>query len=151
LYGAVAEERGLVLTLETADPLRIMGDRELIQQAIANLLDNAMKFSPPGGAVRLVATRAPGSISISVIDEGPGIPESDVGRATERFYRGETARSTPGFGLGLTLVRAVAQLHGGTITLSPAAPGLVATLNLPMSADADRDEVRTEAGSPAGR
>ena len=134
LYSAVAEERGLTLELQLSGPLPTRGDRELIQQAIANLLDNALKFSPPGGVVRLAGVRAAGSLRLSVTDEGPGIPPDDVERATERFYRGETARHTPGFGLGLTLVRAVAQLHGGVITLDPANPGLRAVLTLPMLA-----------------
>ena len=150
LYTAVAEERGLVLDVALHGPLPTRGDRELIQQAIANLLDNAIKFSPPGGTLRLTGQRSapdvrPAQLSLSVTDAGPGIPTSDVPRATERFFRGETARHTPGFGLGLTLVRAVAQLHGGTLTLSPAhphsaTPGLRAILILPAISP-DRDEL----------
>ena len=79
---------------------------------------------------------APEGLRISVTDRGPGIPAPDVARATERFYRGETARHTPGFGLGLTLVRAVAQLHGGTLSLEDAKPGLQAVLTIPSPADA---------------
>ncbi len=153
LYLAVAEERGLTLTVQTAGPLRIRGDRELIQQAMANLLDNALKFSPAGGAVHLAGGRTAAEVSLSVTDQGPGIPAADVSRAMERFYRGETARSTPGFGLGLTLVRAVAQLHGGMITLAEARPGLRAVLTLPLLADSDRGEApdraaASRAGSP---
>ena len=132
LYGAVAEERGLTLTLRAVAPLPMRGDRELIQQAIANLLDNALKFSPVGGAVRLEAVRSATTVAVSVTDEGCGIPAEDVGRATERFFRGETARHTPGFGLGLTLVRAVAQLHAGSIMLEAAEPGLRAVIALPL-------------------
>ncbi len=139
LYGAVAEERGLTLSVTLQGPHRTRGDRELIQQAVANLLDNALKFSPPGGRVELAAQRVGASICLSVRDEGPGIPSEDVDRATDRFFRGESARSTPGFGLGLTLVRAVAQLHGGTLTLVPCHPGLEATLSLP-SGDLDRQD-----------
>ena len=124
LYGAVAEERGLLLEVSVTGPLNTRGDRELIQQAMANLLDNALKFSPPGGVVRLVGERSGGGLHLSVIDRGPGIPRADVDRATERFFRGETARHTPGFGLGLTLVRAVAQLHGGSLLLAPGGPDL---------------------------
>ena len=125
LYGAVAEENGLRLVLDRrAATCRSRGDRELIQQAVANLLDNAIKFSPPGGTIQ-PRRRAwpPEVLRISVTDRGPGIPANDVARATERFYRGEAARHTPGFGLGLTLVRAVAQLHGGALTLEDASPG----------------------------
>ncbi len=137
LYGALAEERGLHLVLEAARPLPVWGDRELIQQAVANLLDNAIKFSPPGGTVTLRARLTPGAwpetLQVMVLDQGPGIPAHDQARATERFYRGESARNTPGFGLGLTLVRAVAGLHGGDARLSDARPGLQAVLTLPAN------------------
>ncbi len=148
LYGAVAEERGLRLALHIAGPLPTRGDRELIQQAVANLIDNALKFSPPGGTVRLAGERASGSLRLSVTDQGPGIPPTDLARATERFFRGETARHTPGFGLGLTLVRAVAQLHGGVIALDPGDPGLRAVLTLPMVGEVDRDDASTRKALP---
>ena len=124
---------------------RAWGDRELIQQALANLLDNAIKFSPFGGTVSLAGDRAADRIVLSITDHGPGIPGAEVDRATERFYRGEASRNTPGFGLGLTLVRAVAQLHGGTLTLEDlrpgdAAPGLRATLVIPSPAEARTDQ-----------
>jgi hypothetical protein len=135
LYGAVAEENDVTLELQAPAELRIRGDRELIQQAVANLLDNAIKFSRPGGTILLAGERTPDGLRIAVTDQGPGIPDEDVGRATERFYRGETARNTPGFGLGLTLVRAVAQLHGGTLLLENAQPGLRATLVLPSAVE----------------
>lgn len=137
LYGAVAEERGLTLGLIMPDDLHLRGDRELIQQAVANLLDNAIKFSPPsGGMVELEAAQGREAVVLSVRDYGPGIPSAEVGRATDRFYRGETARNTPGFGLGLTLVRAVAQLHGGSLALRDAEPGLRAALVIPTTAEA---------------
>jgi len=107
------------------------GDRELIQQAVANLVDNAVKFSPPGGQVGLAASATPSVIEIAVTDRGPGIPAGDRARAAERFFRGESARNTPGAGLGLALVQAVAQLHGGALRLLDAAPGLTAILSLP--------------------
>ena len=135
LYTAVAEEAGLSLELALSGPLPLRGDRELIQQALANLLDNALKFSPPGGTVQLSGARGAGTVRLSVADAGPGIPDADVPRATERFFRGESARHTPGFGLGLTLVRAVAQLHGGSIVLLPTSPGLCAVLTLPVAPD----------------
>ncbi|HET8997719.1 MAG TPA: HAMP domain-containing sensor histidine kinase [Acetobacteraceae bacterium] len=131
LYEAVAEEKGVALTADIPERLPAYGDRELIQQAVANLLDNAVKFSPPGGTVRLRAAAVPGSVEVAVVDEGPGIPAEDLKRATERFFRGESARSTPGAGLGLALVQAVAQLHAGTLRLEDAHPGLAASLTLP--------------------
>ena len=149
LYAAVAEERGLSLEQNISADLAIRGDRELIQQAVANLLDNAIKFSPPDGRVELTGTTTSAGILLCVRDYGPGIPSCDVARATDRFYRGETARSTPGFGLGLTLVRAVAQLHGGTLQLSDAAPGLRAELLLPVLVEG-RSSRTIPAAAPAG-
>ncbi len=131
LYGAVAEDRGIALTVQAPRQLPAYGDRELIQQAVANLVDNAVKFSPSGAAVRLSAAVTGAGVEIAVADEGPGIPEGDRERAAERFYRGEIARNTPGSGLGLALVQAVAQLHGGSLRLGDAGPGLIATLTLP--------------------
>ena len=130
LYGALAEERGLQLELALPAALELPGDRELIQQAVANLLDNAVKFSPPGGVVRLSAEAVGGEVRIGVADKGVGIPAVDRDRAVQRFFRGEAARHTPGSGLGLALVLAVAQLHGGTLLLEDHAPGLLAILVL---------------------
>lgn len=131
LYGAVAEENQQALSPEIPPNLPAYGDRDMIQQAVANLLDNAVKFSPPGGLIRLEARAVAGrGLEIVVSDQGPGIPPADRGRATERFYRGEDARSTPGSGLGLALVQAVAMLHGGSLRLEDNRPGLSATLTL---------------------
>jgi hypothetical protein len=131
LYEAVAEEKELRLELAVPERLPIVGDRELVQQAVANLLDNAVKFSPPGSLVRLAAADQGRAVRVEVSDGGPGIAEAERERATERFYRGEAARSTPGSGLGLALVQAVAQLHGGVLRLEDNAPGLRAVLLLP--------------------
>jgi signal transduction histidine kinase len=133
LYEAVAEERGLRLKLRAGDMLPAFGDREMIQQAVANLLDNALKFSPPGGTVTLGGDLKDGAVRITVADDGPGMPPSDLARATERFFRADTARNTPGSGLGLALVAAVAGLHGGMLTLVNGEPGLIATLILPAT------------------
>ena len=133
LYAAPAEEAGLRLETAIQPGLALYGDRDMIQQALANLLDNAIKFSPPDAAVRLALMGGRDGLRIEVSDRGPGIPEADRARATERFFRGEQARSTPGSGLGLALVQAVATLHGGTLTLADNAPGLRAVLALPAS------------------
>ena len=130
LYEAVAEERGQVFTARLPEVLPMFGDRDMVQQAVANMIDNAIKFTPEGGAITLAAEALPGEVAIGVADGGPGIPEPDRVRATERFFRGESARSTPGSGLGLALVQAVAHLHGGALTLDDNAPGLRATLHL---------------------
>lgn len=131
LYTAPAEDAGLSLDASVREHVPLYGDRDMIQQAVTNLLDNAIKFSPSGATVRLVLDTGKGGVSIEVADRGPGIPEADRARATERFFRGEQARSTPGSGLGLALVQAVATLHGGTLTLADNKPGLRAILALP--------------------
>ena len=132
LYDAVAEAAGQRLEAEIPPDLPVFGDRDMIQQAVANLMDNALKFSPEGGVIRLAAVTGPAGVYITVADQGPGIPEEDRSRATERFFRGESARSTPGSGLGLALVQAVATMHGGTLTLEDNMPGLRAVLWLPL-------------------
>ncbi len=131
-YAALAEEGEAVVEVQAPDSLELRGDRALLQQAIANLLDNAIKFSPRGGRVRLGAAVDDGRAVVSVVDDGPGMPPEDLARATDRFFRGETARSTPGSGLGLALVLAVAQLHGGELRLEDAAPGVAARIVLPL-------------------
>ncbi len=119
LYEAAAEETGQKLVARIPPAALVFGDRDMIQQAIANLLDNAVKFSPATGTIQLSAGARAGMVEIVVADDGPGIPAQDRDRAVQRFFRGEAARSTPGSGLGLSLVQAVAMLHGGV----PAAGG----------------------------
>ncbi|MGG5811387.1 ATP-binding protein [Falsiroseomonas sp. CW058] len=138
LYGAAAEAREQHLLAELPAALPLVGDRDLLMQAVANLLDNALKFTPEGGTVRLAAAAAPGLLEVSVADDGPGLPPGDRARAGERFFRADAARSTPGSGLGLSLVRAVAALHGGDVVLDDAhpgadPPGLKVTLRLPVA------------------
>lgn len=132
LYNAVAEEKGITLNTVVKPPLQMLGDRELIQQAVVNLLDNAIKFSAAGTTVDLVAQRVNGMMLIAVADHGPGIAEKDRSRATERFFRAETARNTSGYGLGLALVAAIVQLHNGSISLEDNQPGLRVLLALPV-------------------
>ncbi|AWN45122.1 two-component sensor histidine kinase [Methylobacterium terrae] len=143
LYEAVAEERGIVVTAEVEDGLMVHGSRELIGQAMANLIDNALKYgakaAEAGAAepvVRVAARREDGEVVLSVADRGEGIPEAERGRVLERFVRLETARTRPGFGLGLSLVNAVARLHQGRLVLEDNSGetdtlGLRATLRLP--------------------
>jgi signal transduction histidine kinase len=136
-YSAVAEERGIAFAFNAPPQLPVFGDRDMIQQAVANLLDNALKFSPADGAILLAGECLGNTARIIVADRGPGIPEAERRHVTERFYRGETARSTPGSGLGLALTQAVAQLHDGTLTLEDNAPGLRAILTLPTRRHGD--------------
>ncbi len=137
LYEAVAEERGVTLDVSLPDSLPAYGDDAMIQQAVANLVDNAVKFSPAGGRVTVQAAAMPHGFRVTVSDQGPGIPDADRAKATERFYRGEAARNTPGSGLGLALVQAVAQLHGGELELADNQPGVRATMTFPMPEGAD--------------
>jgi signal transduction histidine kinase len=118
--------------------LPVHGNRELLGQAVANLLDNALKYGKPtdpgiAPLVSVSAVKSGGAVTIAVSDRGPGIPETERGRVTERFVRLESARSRPGFGLGLSLAAAVARLHGGVLRLKDNAPGLRAVLELPLS------------------
>lgn len=134
LYEALAEEAGVRLSIEAEPSLPVRGNRELLGQALANLLENALKYGvEPDGAreIRLLARREAGVVTLAVEDRGPGIPEAERGRVLERFVRLEDARSRPGFGLGLSLVAAVAHLHGGSLALEDARPGLRASLRLP--------------------
>jgi signal transduction histidine kinase len=142
LYGAVAEERGIVLKLETPPHVPAYGDKAMIQQAVANLMDNAVKFSPEGGMVKL-AVSVSEKVMVVVSDQGEGISPPEREKATGRFYRGESARSTPGSGLGLSLVLAVAQLHGGEFRLEDNRPGLRAVLSLPLPEDAEGSGLRS--------
>jgi signal transduction histidine kinase len=136
LYGAVAEDRGIILSFQAPETVPAYGDKAMIQQAIANLVDNALKFSPEGGVVRLSAAVS-SMVFVSVSDQGPGIALDEREKATDRFYRGESARSTPGSGLGLSLVLAVARLHGGELRLEDNRPGLRAVLALPLPEEED--------------
>lgn len=131
LYRAVAEEKEIVLDTHIISPLPILGDRELIQQAVVNLLDNALKFTGTLTVLAFEARLADGVVQIIVADRGPGISEQNRARATERFFRAEEARSTAGSGLGLALVAAVAQLHNGTLHLHDNQPGLRAVISIP--------------------
>jgi len=144
LYAPVAEENGAALKVDAERGLTVYGNRELIGQAVANLIDNAVKHgAPPAEAaakaeIAVVARRDGGSIAIEVADHGPGIPAGDRGRALERFVRLEGARSRPGSGLGLSLAAAVMHMHGGSLTLDDNQPGLKATATLPAAAEAPR-------------
>jgi signal transduction histidine kinase len=142
LYEPVCEEKGLSLSLELKEDLKVRGNREFLAQALANLLDNACKYTPAGGAVMLrVRRRSSGDAEFSITDTGPGIAEDDRQRVVERFVRLEASRSQPGAGLGLSLVAAVAEAHQGALELSegPGAvdgmgPGLRTALILPAAA-----------------
>ncbi|MET0294552.1 MAG: ATP-binding protein, partial [Phenylobacterium sp.] len=122
LYEAVSEEKDQTFEAEITPGLAIKANREFMAQALANILDNAIKYTPEGGAIMLrLRRRSSGDVEFSVTDNGPGVPEADRPRVVERFVRLERSRSQPGAGLGLSLVSAVATAHGGRIELSEGA------------------------------
>jgi signal transduction histidine kinase len=130
LYEPLAEEKHISLGYKS-DAMRFMGDRDLLFQAIANLIDNAIKFTPAQGQIIVEAKTVGPAIHISVRDNGQGIADADKPRVFDRFYRANASRNTEGNGLGLALVGAVVELHRGQVTLEDAQPGLVITMMLP--------------------
>ncbi|MEX3842954.1 response regulator [Paraburkholderia sp. BR10882] len=131
-YQPVAELRGISLSLHLRKQGKLMAvvDPLLMAQAIGNLIDNALKFAQEGGEVAVSLDESSDSIEITVADDGPGIPVAERSKVTERFYRGDRSRGTPGVGLGLALVKAVATLHQGTLVFADNNPGLVATMTI---------------------
>jgi signal transduction histidine kinase len=128
-YQPVAEETAHQLEAIIAPGIRVDGDRELLTQALANLIENALRHTAPGSKIRVELTNhAETGLCLSVADNGPGVPPSDMPRLTERFYRGERSRTTAGNGLGLTLVSAVAELHGAKLCFEALRPGLRVSL-----------------------
>jgi signal transduction histidine kinase len=151
LYEPLADDKGLTLKVEAPEAAPMHGNRELISQALANLVDNAIKYAAPSPALAPadgdamvvngvqpeIVVKAVGEgdrILLTVADTGPGIPEGDRTRAVERFVRLEQSRSEPGSGLGLSLANAVARLHGGELRLEDNRPGLRSVLALPRGA-----------------
>jgi signal transduction histidine kinase len=143
LYEPLADEKGIHLKVDAPTAAPVHGNRELISQALANLVDNAIKYGAPdgaggaNGAAAEIVVKAVGEgdrILLAVADGGHGIPEADRGRAVERFVRLEQSRSKPGSGLGLSLASAVARLHGGELKLEDNHPGLKTVISLPRAA-----------------
>jgi len=134
-YAAAFEDRDRSL-LWTIDPnLRLEGDRELLAQAVINLLENALRHTPAGTAVKMDARAKGSSVQIEVTDNGPGVPATELPNIVKRFARLECSRNTAGHGLGLSLVSAVAELHDGKLIMREAAPGLCARMQLPRPKD----------------
>ena len=134
IYEPVAEENGLRLTVETGPgPIEVRGDRHMLSRAVANLVENAVKYTPSGGAVAIRVDTDGAMARLAVADNGPGIPAAERERVFDRFYRLEASRTTEGNGLGLSLARAVVRLHGGTIALDDNKPGLKAVVTLPLA------------------
>lgn len=144
LYGPVAEEEGFDLDVAIADGISVLGSRELLSQAVSNLLDNALKYGHPADsqtpAITMRLTADEKKVTAVVADNGPGIAEAEREKVRERFARLDESRSKPGTGLGLSLVEAIAKLHGGRLELGDAAPGLLASLILPRLERAGRQQ-----------
>ncbi|MFZ2099802.1 MAG: ATP-binding protein [Oricola sp.] len=135
LYEPLVEDAGMTLVNEVEGPLPIAGKRELIGQAVTNLIDNALKYGArPGGTITISAVRddAAQTIRLAVADQGAGVPDADKERVKGRFVRLDESRSKPGSGLGLSLVEAIMSMHGGSLSLEDAHPGLKAVLSFPV-------------------
>ncbi|MEI9900796.1 MAG: HAMP domain-containing sensor histidine kinase [Hyphomicrobium sp.] len=143
LYEPVAEERGMRLIVDVETGVGLTGNRQLIVQAVVNLIENAIKYSgKPGSngaspAIWVALHGSPAAVELSVADNGPGVAPEDRERVLKRFVRLEKSRTEPGTGLGLSLVQAVARLHGGSVRLEDNGPGLRVVVSLPKRA-ADR-------------
>jgi signal transduction histidine kinase len=141
LYRPLAEDKGLTFEFQWAPGSQIRANRHLLAQALSNLLDNAVKYTPSGGRVRLVIERGASGPTVTVDDTGPGIPHADRERVLQRFVRLDATRSTPGNGLGLSLVDAVAKLHRAELSLADNRPGLRISLAFRALPDEDAQKV----------
>ena len=136
-YIDVAEERGQSLRVTRPTELpRIDGDAELLTQLCANLVENAIRHCPSGAHIVVAAEMSGARLMLTCSDDGPGIPETERGKVFQRLYRIDKSRTTPGNGLGLSLVKAIAELHGAEVALSDNAPGLLVTIDFPVVAPA---------------
>ena len=147
LFDAAAEERGGRLEVVGDEHVLVAGDRDLLFDALANLVDNAIKHGRDGGRVALEVALHHGAPTVSVTDDGPGIPLAEHERVLKRFYRLERSRRTPGNGLGLSLVAAVARLHGAGLEMHDNAPGLAIRLVFPPAAQPHAESIATAAST----
>jgi signal transduction histidine kinase len=131
LYDAAAEAKSIALLVDCDGEPTTLGDKELLANATANLIDNALKYAGRMATVRVRATQDRKTVSIVVQDDGPGIPSGEREKVLTRFYRLDRSRTLPGNGLGLPIVNAISHLHGGTFRLEDAGPGLIARIVLP--------------------
>jgi signal transduction histidine kinase len=132
-YAPAAELKNIHLGFRSDGPLSVSGDPVLLAQALSNLIDNSLKYAPVNGMIQVaVLKQGDTHVEVSVTDNGPGITDSEKSKVVARFYRGDASRGTPGVGLGLSLVQAVAKLHGSALALSDQSPGLRVALTLPL-------------------
>lgn len=155
-YAPAIEDGGRTLQSSMESAVAVEGDRELLAQAVINLVENAQRHTPPGSSIRLTLTSSATTAFVQVTDDGPGVPPRELASIPKRFSRLETSRSTPGYGLGLNLVRAVAKLHDGRLVLKNADPGLSAVIELPKAEPAvgaaeDRSSDRSRKAGKAAR
>jgi signal transduction histidine kinase len=132
LYEPLMEEKKQALAMELSGDVQVSGDRDLLFQAIANLMDNATKYTPAGGSIRIDLKRLNGKARLVITDSGPGIPAADREKVFQRFFRLEQSRTTPGNGLGMSLVAAVVTLHRMSIRLEDNRPGLRVVIEFPL-------------------
>jgi signal transduction histidine kinase len=135
LYADVAEEKGVDVRVDAPDGLTVMADRNRLRQVLANLLDNAVKYTPAGGHVTLGARPEGADVALDVADDGPGIAAEDLPHIWDRLYRGDRSRSERGLGLGLSLVRAIVEAHNGRVEVA-STPDHGATFTIRMAAAA---------------
>jgi signal transduction histidine kinase len=125
VYEPIAEDKQIKLSVQAADELEVRGDRDLLFEAIANLVDNAIKFTPADGNVEIALARCDRETVVRVSDTGPGIGQQETEAVLRRFYRSDKIRNTPGVGLGLNLVSAIVKLHGFRLLIHPGPGGRV--------------------------
>lgn len=153
LYQPLAEERGLTLSLSAGGGAMVQGNRQLLLQAVANLIDNAVKYGEGGSRIRVDVAAQPTGAVISVADDGPGIPAAERSHVLERFVRLDASRTTPGSGLGLSLVAAIARQHAASLELTHTSadssrPGLTAILRFPSAASGQPSILQTGTAEP---
>jgi hypothetical protein len=149
-YEPAAELKNIDLKFRSDGALWVSGDPVLLAQALSNLIDNALKYAPQHGVIEVaVQKRDEGAAEISVADNGPGIDDAEKAKVVERFYRGDASRGTPGVGLGLSLVQAVAKLHGSPIELLDQAPGLLVKMSIAIDASGASLREKTQQPAPA--
>jgi len=133
VFSATAEDSGHHLRLDAVPGCKVSGDRDLLGQVIANLIENSLRHVQSGGDILVAVTNTPQGVMLSVADTGPGIPQAERENVLRRLYRLESSRSTPGNGLGLSMIAAISDLHGVKLTLSDNTPGLIVALQFPSS------------------
>ena len=135
-YEPLAESKDVAITFDAPRPVEVRGDPDLMREAVSNLIDNAIKFTPAGGAVRIEARMVAGAALLRVSDTGPGVAPQERERIFDRFYRGERSGSSPGHGLGLSIAQTIANLHGFKLKVEDNNPGARFELIAPAPAPA---------------